>query len=220
MEYNVELNKQNLKNHFSYDWWKYIVCIISIIFIWNMVETVTAPRTPNDKKVDIYMVGEYADTEKLNYLSENMLQQFPELLEINFNNIQKGGDSQMDYAGTQKLAVMLGAQEGDVYIFNKEDFQRYVQQGAFIPLDDIIDSSVIESIPEEKREEFTSTIEDGENIEWENTPHLYGLPMEGISCFEESLYPVEDKVIGIIAFCHNEEYSKKVIEWLFEECKN
>ena len=69
--YQNQITKEKIKNHFHYDKWKYILGIVLAVFSWSMIATVTAPRTPADKKVDIYLVGgfvldeqaeEYADT--------------------------------------------------------------------------------------------------------------------------------------------------------------
>ncbi|MGI5852351.1 MAG: hypothetical protein ACOX77_09650, partial [Caldicoprobacterales bacterium] len=85
--YRVKLNKERIRNHIQYDWWKYIVCIIATIAVWNIIATVTKPQTPPDKKIEIFLVGDYVLEESATNISENILEDFPDLWEVNINNI-------------------------------------------------------------------------------------------------------------------------------------
>jgi hypothetical protein len=103
--YQVQVNKNTLQNHIHYDWWKYLVGVIATIFIWSMVTTMTRPQTPPEKKVDIFLVGDYVIDESLISISDEILKDFPDLLEINFNTIPLTGE--MEYVGRQKLQIQL-----------------------------------------------------------------------------------------------------------------
>ncbi len=83
--YRVKISKETIKNHFHYDKWKYIVGIFLSIFTWSLLATVTAPQTPPDKKVDLYLVGGFMMEEPAAEYAETMLVDFPELWEINWS---------------------------------------------------------------------------------------------------------------------------------------
>ena len=135
--YRVTVNKERLQNHLSYDWWKYVVAILVTVMLWSLITAMTRPQTPPEKKVDIFLIGDYALDEHIQLVSQRMLDEFPELLEINIMNIPlgEGIDPQLEMASRQKLMVMLASQSGDIFVFNKEDYEQFAKQGAFIPLE-------------------------------------------------------------------------------------
>ena len=51
------VNGRTLRQHFTYNWWKYLLVIACGIFLVDLLFTVTAPRTPEDKKVEFYVYG-------------------------------------------------------------------------------------------------------------------------------------------------------------------
>jgi len=208
--YQVQLNKNVLRNHFHYDLWKYVAAIVITIFFWSMVTTIAAPRTPADKKVDIYMVGSYAFEEVANEIGKTaILPNFPELLEVNFFNIAVGGDAEMDYVGRQKLMVMLGTASGDIYMFDKEEFKVMAEQGAFLPLDSLADEFK-DYFTEEQLQELTVPGEEG------GEPHLYGLPMYDVKILEKTGYDSSNAVISVMAFSKNQEKAIQVMKWIIE----
>ena len=207
--YRVKLNKERLRNHIQYDWWKYIVCIIATIAVWNIIATVTKPQTPPDKKIEIFLVGDYVLEESATNISENILEDFPDLWEVNINNIALDmDDPQMDYMSRQKLMVMLASQTGDLYAFEKEEFTKIVEQGVFIPLDEFIEDNrvLIGNDRLEKAEKIAT--------EFDNEPRYYGIPMDGLELFKETGYDVSDKVIGMTIFSDNSSMAVEVLKWI------
>ena len=51
------VTSEALKHHITYNWWKYVMALIAGIFLVNLLFTVTAPRIPEDNKVDFYVYG-------------------------------------------------------------------------------------------------------------------------------------------------------------------
>ncbi len=209
--YQVVVNKETLQNHLHYDWWKYVVGIVVTIMMWNLVFTMSRPQTPRDKKVDIFLVGDFLLEEKAESVSQRMLEDFPDLLEINFLNIPLG-DPELEVMGRQKLMVMIGAQEGDIFVFSKEEFEAYAKQGAFMPLDEYIDDEITKYVSEEELEEYKLSVED-EYAE-DKQPHIYGIPLKGVTLLNDTGYDVEDKVVSIIAYSKNREKAIEVMKWI------
>ncbi|MFY9593061.1 MAG: hypothetical protein WBI88_05830 [Caldicoprobacterales bacterium] len=212
--YQVQLSKERVRNHIQYDWWKYLAGILVTIFLWNIVTTITRPRTPADKKIEIFLVGDYVLDEFMETLTNDIMEDFPNLLEVNLSHIPLGEDIEMDYVGRQKLMVMLGSQTGDLYAFSKEEFERIAEQGAFIPLDDFINENM-DLIDHDKLEMHKATYFDGENEIIEE--YYYGIPMEGLKLFEDSGYDVSDKIIGVMAFSKNQDNAFKVLKWILND---
>lgn len=212
--YKIQVNKAALQNHLHYDWWKYVIGIIATIFIWSMVTAMMRPQTPPEKKVDIFLVGGFALDEALITLSTRMLQDFPELLEINFTNIVIEGDPQLELAGRQKLMVMLGSQTGDIFVFSREEFEMLARQGAFLPLDGVMDDIIEAKIPYEEMDEHRIAVEDDEGQKGE--PRIYGLPLKDLAVFDDAYFDVENKVIAVMAYSRNADNAIEVLRWMIE----
>ncbi|HZJ57884.1 MAG TPA: hypothetical protein VFD89_06540 [Clostridia bacterium] len=210
--YRVKLNRERLKNHIQYDWWKYILCIIATIAIWNVVTTVTKPKTPADKKIEIFLIGDYMFDEPAAAVSEGILDDFPNLWEVNINNISLGGeDLQMDYMGRQKLMVMLASQTGDIYAFEKDEFAQIAEQGAFISLDEFVEENG-DLIGEDRLGKSKKMI-----LEEDVEPHYYGISMNGLELFMDTGYDVSDKVIGIMGYSDNPSMAVEVLKWILND---
>jgi maltose-binding protein MalE len=210
--YQVVVNRETLQNHLHYDWWKYVVGIVVTVMLWNLVSTMTRPQTPPDKKVDIFLVGDYLLEENAEPISQRMLEDFPELLEINFMNIPLGGDPELEIMGRQKLMVVIGAQEGDIFVFSKQEYETFAKQGAFMPLDEYIDDEITKYIPAEELEKYKLSVE--YEYAQDKQPHIYGIPLKGVTIFNDTGYNVEDKVLSIMAYSKNKEKAIEVMKWI------
>jgi len=204
--YRVEVSKETIRNHFHYDKWKYVLGIFLSIFTWSLLATVTAPQTPPEKKVDLYLVGGFMIEEPAAEYAETMLVDFPELWEINFYNIMIEGE--MEYMGRQKLMIMTGSQTGDIYIFKKDEFDTMASLGAFIPLDDY--PEITRHFTKEQLEEFTYT------TDLDPEPRIYGVPVSDVDPIGKSFFNTEDAVIGVMAYSQNMEKSIEVMQWIIE----
>jgi len=210
--YKVRVDKASMQNHLHYDWWKYVIGIIATIFVWNMIITITRPQTPPEKRVDIFLVGGFAMDDALTALSERMLADFPQLLEINFTNIVLEGDPQLELAGRQKLMVMLGSQTGDVFVFNRDEFEVLARQGAFTPLDELMNEEIKDLIPADELENHMIAVEDGGGKAGEL--HVYGLPLKQAAVFDNTFFEVEDKIIAVMAYSRNMENAIEAVRWI------
>jgi hypothetical protein len=215
--YQVTINRERLHNHLSYDWWKYVAAILVTIIMWSLITAMTRPQTPTEKKVDIFLVGDYALDENLQLVSQRMLNDFPELLEINIMNIPMGEgiDPQLDIASGQKLMVMIGSQSGDLFVFDKEEYRLYAEQGAFVPLDDVVDEKIQQYISMEELEDC-KVAADPEYSE-DTQPRIYGVPLKGVTLFKDTGYNTDDKVISLMVYSRNKEKAADVLKWILTE---
>jgi len=202
--YRVRIDKGVLKNHFHYDKWKYVLGIVLTIFSWSMLATVTKPQTPPEKKVDIYLIGGYMVEDAAAEYGNTVLMDFPDLLEVNIYNI--GVEGEMEYAGRQKLMVMLGSQSGDIYSFPKDEFESMAKTGAFLPLDDYTD--LLKHFTKEQLEEYTYT------TEYDQTPRIYGVPVSDVESIGNTFFKTENSVMGVMAYSKNSEKAVEVLEWI------
>ncbi len=202
--YRVRVDKETIRNHFHYDKWKYVLGIVLTIFSWSMLATVTKPQTPPEKKVDIYLVGGYMMEDAAKEYGDTVCMDFPGLREVNLFNIGIEGD--MEYAGRQKLTVMLGSQSGDIYAFPKDEFKNMAKGGAFLPLDDYTD--LTGRFTKEQLAGYTFSTED------DKTPRVYGVPASDIQSLSKSVFDTKDSVLAVTAYSKNSKKAVKVLEWM------
>ena len=125
------INAETLRHHFTYSWWKYVLVLVAGIFLVNLIFTVTAPRIPEDKRVDFYVYG-LSDSESLNaYMEKIRSEEMPDM-EIMTSLTMFPNDAY----GPMQLMTYMSAQEGDVFLLTRDEFLSYASSGAFLPLED------------------------------------------------------------------------------------
>lgn len=193
-----------IKNHFAYDWWKYLVGIVCVLISWNIAYTI-ATRVPPEKMMEVYLVNDYIEEpDKLDELSERALTYFPELEEISFYDIPlmtEANEMPQDQGGLalqQKLMVTIGAQQGDIFIFSQKSFDVFAKQGLFIDLEPYIKDGTIQVDPSL---EYKAKVEKDDGT---SETMLCGISVDGNKVLESIGYNTKGKVLGIPA------YSKKI----------
>ncbi|NLC31819.1 MAG: hypothetical protein GX781_00775 [Clostridiales bacterium] len=142
MKLRIPINKITLKHHFTYNLWKYILLVIVSIFFVDIVYSTTAYRSPEDKRIDIYIQGAISNQSDIDDLFEEMRIDFlPEVEVIRSAFLLSG--SQDDMYAAQQLTTYLAVGEGDLYLLEAEDFKRYAAQGVFIDLSQAIEDGIL-----------------------------------------------------------------------------
>ena len=125
------VNKQSLKHHFTYNWWKYLFVLIAGIFLVDLLFTVTTPKIPEDKRIDFYVYG-YVNGDSLGEYMEEIRQH--DLPDVEYTScISLSVD---DTYGAMQLTTYIAAQEGDLYLLPRDEFLSLSSAGAFLPLED------------------------------------------------------------------------------------
>lgn len=130
-----------LKEHFRKFWVVYIAgCVICAVFS-SILFTSTAPRTPIEQQVLIYLADSVTDPEALEGIKADMLAHGQEtdetLLEIVFEHLAYG-DPQTDMYGPMILAARLSLREGDAFIASSYATEPLLANEVYMPLDDYI----------------------------------------------------------------------------------
>ena len=172
------VNRRTLRQHLTYNWWKYILFLVIGIFGVDLLYTVTAPRIPDDKKVDFFIYGN-VNTEKMDEYTEKVRsEEMPDLETIQVVTLYM--DEQY---GSMQLMTYIAASEGDLYLLSRENYLSLASEGAFVALE--LDPELMETLNGvDLQRGWRKNTETGEN-------HLYGIP--------------QDKLPGLIqyAYCEN-----------------
>lgn len=209
------ITKNIIRNHLYYDWWKYIVGIAAVLVIWNFAYTLIT-RVPEEKLMEVYLVNDYIeDPNKLDQLGNQALKYFPELQQITFDDIPLAISANTmpkdegDLAWQQKLTVVIGAQQGDLFVFSKESFDAFAKQGLFIDLDKYIADGTLK-IDSSKAYKASVSIEGQPS----SGSKVYGISVDGNALLESVGYNTKDKVLGIPAYSKKIPLALRMVNWL------
>lgn len=170
------VNRETLSQHFTYSWWKYLLLAVLTVGLVDVLYSVTAYRTPEEKKVDFYIYG-YADTDRLNAYMENIRLTGMQDMEEMSSTLLMADDTY----GPMQLTTYMAVGEGDLYLLPRENFLSMASSGAFLPLED----------EQELMDLFSAagiSLQAGwRRLEDSGESHLYGIP--------------QDKLPGLASYC-------------------
>ena len=200
------VNRRTLKQHLTYNWWKYLLLLVIGVFGVDLLYTVTAPRIPADKKVDFYISGN-VDTEKLEAYTEKVrTQEMP-----NLETIQTVTLYMDDQYGPMQLMTYIAAGEGDVYLLGRENFLSLASEDAFVPLE--TNPELMETLSGvDLQRGWRKNTETGEN-------HLYGIPQDKIPGLIRYAY-CENGFLCVLNSSKNEENALKFLNILCRDMLN
>lgn len=126
-----------LKEHFRKTLWIYIIGVGVMMAVGNLLYTMTAPRTPAEKEVLVYLVDSYTTTEHsaVKKLTADALEygkQGDETLElVRFESIAYQGIE--DYASPMLMTARMSIGDGDIYLCSADGFDYAAKAG--MPVD-------------------------------------------------------------------------------------
>lgn len=142
-----QLTKKKLKNHFAYNWWKYALSAAVSVMLVSVVFAVTEYRPPAEKKVEMYVLNSYMDTETFQQDFWPELQaRKPEQEALTVLNINLT-DSSNIYAPMQ-FSTYVAAQQGDLFLISRDEMLKITSDGAqdaLVELTDYLKSGVIDA---------------------------------------------------------------------------
>ena len=138
------ITKERLKNHWHYCWWRYVIFGVLALFFVDILFVMTAYRSPEERKIEVYMCNGYANAAALQEdLWADLLAACPDQEELLVANIDLvSGDM---YAPMQ-FSTYMAAQQGDLCLLPLEQMKSLAQDGAeyvFLELTPYVESGVI-----------------------------------------------------------------------------
>ena len=135
---------KRLKNHWHYCWWKYLIFAVLAAFSVDILFVTTAYRSPESRKIELYMCNGYANATALQEdLWDDLVAACPDQEELLVANIDLvNGDM---YAPMQ-FNTYIAAQQGDVCLLPLDQVKGMAQGGAeyaFLELTPYVESGVI-----------------------------------------------------------------------------
>ena len=196
------VNARTLKNHFAYSWWIYLAVLIAGTFVVDLLFTVTAPRIPEDKKVELYVYG-YTDPQALNdYLENVRLTEMPDMEQMDAQTLTL--DSTY---GPMQLTTYMAAGEGDLYMLPREEFLSFSASGAFVALEE----------DQELMDFFTQAGKDlrrgWRTLNETDERHLFGIPLDCIPGLSQ-VAVAQDGFLSVVVNGGNTDNAMKLLKIL------
>jgi hypothetical protein len=196
------INAETLRHHFTYSWWKYVLVLIAGIFLVNLIFTVTAPRIPEDKRVDFYVYG-LSDSESLNaYMEKVRSEKMPDMQSMTSLTMFPN-----DAYGPMQLMTYMSAQEGDVFLLPRDEFLSYASSGAFLPLEDDEELMGIFNEAGIDLRRGWRTLSDSDET------HLYGIPADVLPGLNALCY-ADNGFLTVTVYNGNQENVMKFLRIL------
>ena len=202
MESVRTFQKARLRNQLSYDIWKYLLVIALCWFGWDLLYTQTAYRSPQDKRIDVYMMSATTSDESVSaFLKPLWESAVPDMELVEGVTLLPG--SADDYISSMNLTVKMAAAEGDIYMLPQDVFKTSALNGFFVPLDSYIAEGRID-ISGLEVDRARLTLVDKET--GKATTALYVIPTDTLYGFMDGMqYDNRNAVMAIAVNSGNEE---------------
>ena len=202
MKIKTPVDRKSLRTHFTYYFWAYILAIVAAIFGWNLLYTMTAYRSPENKRIDLYIQSSTVTQEMAQAFMQPVWEEHVPDMEV-VESILLSSNAQ-DYYGDMQMMVYIMAQEGDMYLLNSADFKSYASQGVFIDLQPYIDDGKLDVSDIDLSAGYVAPVD--ENGIPASDRHLYGIPLYSLYGLMEGMgLDNRDMIVGVTIFNGNEE---------------
>lgn len=124
------VNARTLKQHITYNWWKYLLIALISFGVVDLLYAVTTYRPPREKVLGFYVYGYLNEPDLTAWLEDVRVNEFPEMEEISCLQVMDD-----DTYGPMQLMAYLSAGEGDIFLLPREQFLGYASSGALVPLE-------------------------------------------------------------------------------------
>lgn len=190
MRIHTPINKEQLRHHWNYNAWKYLLMVVLTIFGWSLIYTTTAYRSPQDKRIDLYVMTATATQEKMDAFMKPIWEEVTPDMETVSSVVLSVGD---EYTSYMQLTTYIFAGDGDIYFITKDFFESFASQGAFLPLDDLVADGTLDVGDVDLKKGYVTQVLDYEmDANGLERPimgerHLYGIPLDSFYGFMEGM---------------------------------
>ena len=202
MKIKTPINRKKIRTHISYNFWKYILVIAAAVFGWDLLYSMTAYKSPEDKRIDLYIQSPLVTEQRAEAFFQPIWEERVPDMEV-VDAVMLTSSTQ-DYYGSMQLTVYIMAQEGDIYMLSSSDFKSFASQGVFLDLQPAIDEGKLHTEGLDLSAGYVALIDDNGLPTGER--QLFGIPAASLGGLAEGLgLDTRDMVLSVTAFSGNEE---------------
>lgn len=225
----VGINEKKAKNFFYYYKFHILAAILLIVAAVYIVRGYVNRVVPDFNAAFVGRIGYYEATEAL---ADSVRESIPIIGEPGFDGayIDETINGDQLYAMEMKLTVLFGAADIDVFILDRQYYERFARQGLFKELDDIaprLGVDVMENqelilavendLDDMDGTEGTGT--DGASAEGTESdtagePHLYGIDVSNSTVLKEAGVIADDMIAAIYLGTEQQEKAEAFLRFL------
>ena len=183
MSISTPVTKDQLKNHFTYNAWKYLMVGVFAIFGWSLIYTQTAYRSPQDKRIDVYIKSSTVTEALMTSFFEPIWKDVVPDMEL-VSGVTLLASTSDDYYSQMQLTTYIAAGEGDIYFLPASDFKSFASNGAFIPLDELVENGTLDVSGLDISAGRVAIVDEEAGT---SETHLYGIPADALFGFMDGL---------------------------------
>lgn len=182
MRLKTPVNQETLRHHITYSSWKYIIMAVLVIMGWSLIYTTTAYRSPQDKRIDVYIQSNIGAQQTIDAFLEPIWKETVPEMETVSSVILTTVD---DYTTSMQLMAYMAAGEADIYFLNEQYFKSYAGQGGFLPLEELVADGTLNVGDVDLTKGYVAFVEDYDDngLPTKTSQHLYGIPLESFYGF-------------------------------------
>lgn len=201
--------KKSVYDYLTYSWWKYLALVIVCVMGVDLLFTMTAYRTPEDKKLEIYVLNGYVDAQRLqDELWPKLLEEYPEQEKMVVQNINILSNDMYSY---MQFSTYVAAQQGDVCLMPVSEVEKLASEGAeyaFMELTPFIESGVIDP---RGIDVTPGLFRSSEGVEG-----LYAIPADSLYGLYALNNDPKDAMLCILDYNGNEEPAAATLDLMIE----
>ena len=182
-----------LKEHFRYNWWKYLLIVLLGFGLVDLLYTVTAYHPPREKTLSLYVYGYTDDLKLTSYLDNLRETELADMEEV--SSVQMLDDSTY---GPMQLMAYFSAGDGDLYLLSRDTFPELM--------------ALFDSAGASLQSGWRRNTETGET-------HLYGIPQSRLPGLSLYAY-AKDGYLCMPATGKNQENAAKFIRIICRDMIN
>ena len=182
MRIHTPVNRESLKHHMAYSGWKYVLMAACVVLGWSLIYTTTAYRSPQDKRIDVYVQSFTTSQELMEAFMEPVWKETVPDMETVTGVVLSQAD---DYSTTMQLSTYIMAGEGDIYFLSEQYFKTYAAQGSFLELENLVADGTLQLSDLDLSKGYVTYVSeyDDNNKPLKTEMHLYGIPLESFNGF-------------------------------------
>ena len=184
MHIATPINKDRLRNHLNYGLCKYALVLVLAIAGWSIVFDMTEPRSPQDKRIDVYVQANTASSDTIDaFLAPIWHEVTPEMEEVSSVALTVIDE----YTSYMQLYAYIAAGEGDIYFLNEQYFKSFAAGEAFLPLEALVADGTLNVSDVDLSKGYITLRPDEDEERAEPATHLYGIPLDSFYGFMKGM---------------------------------
>ncbi len=132
MKLSTPLTRKRIQDHFSYNFWKYLLVVALSIFGWNMFYVQTEYRPPEEKRIDLYVQSAQTTAEQMDLYLKPVWDKYVPDMEI-VQSVMVLPSNQDNYMTDVQLSTYLPPARGISTFFLAKTLRSLHLRGLFYP---------------------------------------------------------------------------------------